>query len=156
MNGWMFFPAEKSGTRTRNRDIEVIFESFPGYLSEDEWHENVPESIERKQGRSIGFYCGGGIPSGAGTLAAAEIPAYPMNVFRSDLMIMPVCWTYRTVLTVPPVFDQKYKWNRPHTYRFVLTVTGTFADRPPSLRVCGSYCFFPPPYRLAKGDAGGK
>ena len=150
MNGWMFFPAKKSGTRNRDRDLEIIFESFPGYLSAEEWHDNVPESIERKQGKSIGFYCGGGPSLRPGQFSAAELPAYPVNVFRSDLMIMPVCWTYKNVLEVSPVSESIYKLNRPHAFRSVLTVTGTFADQPPYLRVCGSYCFFPPPYRLAE------
>ena len=144
----MFFAAEKSGNG--NQGFEVIFGSFPGMhqLSGEEWRTYFPESKERLQGKSLGFYCGGG-PS---KVAPAEFPPFPITVFRSDLMLMPVCWTYKTVLAVTPDADQIYKLIRPHSFRFVLTVTGTFADRPPSYRVYGSYTFFPPPYRLAKAE----
>ena len=151
MNGWMFFPAEKSGNG--NQEFEVIFGAFPGMhqLSGEEWRTYIPESKERLQGKSLGFYCGG-----ASKASPAEFPPYPITVFHSDLMLMPICWTYKTVLAVIPVPDQVYKLIHPHTCRFVLTVTGTFADRPPSYHVYGSYTFFPPPYRLAKEDAGKK
>lgn len=149
MDGWMFFPAEKSGTR--NREFDIIFEALPGmkHLSREEWHEFVPESHERKQGRSIGFCCGGSLrhpfPG-----PPADLPPFPMMPFRSDLTIMPLCWTCKTVLTVFQAAEQKYLLIHPHAFRSVLTVTGTFADRPPHIRVCGSCCFFPPRYRMAE------
>ena len=152
MGGWMFFSSDNS---RRNWSLEDFLEDLPSLgrqASRDEWHEHVPESRERTQGRSLGFFCGGAKAS----RLLAELPAYPMSVFVSDLTIMPVCWTYKTVLEVSPASLSIYKFNRPHAFRSVLTVTGTFADQPPYLRVCGSYSFFPPPYRLAKGDAGKK
>ncbi len=146
MNGWMFFPAEKSGNG--DQGFEVIFGSFPGMhqLSGEEWRTYIPESKERLQGKSLGFYCGGG----TGKVSPAEVPPYPMKAFRSNLMIMALCWTYKAVLTVTPAPDLGYKLIRPHSFRFVLTVTGTYADNPPSYHVYGSYSFFPPPYKLAK------
>ena len=146
MGGWMFFPSNDS---RRNWSLEDFLEDLPSFGSQpsrDEWHEYIPETRERSQGRTLGFFCGGGKAS----YVAAELPAYPMAVFVSDLTIMPVCWTSKDVLTVPSGCADAYRIVSVLGFRSVITVTGTLPDRPPSFRVCGSYCFFPPPYVMAK------
>ena len=146
MGGWMFFSSDNS---RRNWSLEDFLEDLPSLgrqLSREEWHEHVPESRERTQGRSLGFFCGGATAS----RLLAELPAYPMSVFVSDLTIMPVCWTSRRVLTVPSGPANAYRIVNVLGFRLVITVTGTLPDRPPAYRVCGSYCFFPPPYVMAK------
>ena len=142
MGGWMFFSSDSS---RRNWSLEDFLEDLPSLgsqLSREEWHEHVPESRERTQGRSLGFFCGGLKAS----RVLAELPAYPMPVFVSELTIMPVCWTSKRVLTVPAGSADAYRIVNVLSFRFVITVTGTLPDRPPACRVCGSYCFFPPPY----------
>ena len=146
MGGWMFF---SSDNYRRNWSLEDFLEDLPSLgrqLSREEWHEHVPESRERTQGRTLGFFCGGAKTS----LVQAELPAYPMAVFVSDLTIMPVCWTSKEVLTVPAGSADAYRLADVSGSRSVITVTGTLPDRPTSLRVCGSYCFVPPPYVVAK------
>ena len=146
MGGWMFFSSDNS---RRNWSLEDFLEDLPSLgrqASRDEWHEHVPESRERTQGRSLGFFCGGAKAS----RVLAELPAYPMAVFVSDLTIMPVCWTSKEVLTVSAGSADAYRLADVSVCRSVITVTGTLPDRPPSFRVCGSYCFFPPPYVVAK------
>ena len=146
MGGWMFFSSDNS---RRNWSLEDFLEDLPSLgrqLSREEWHEHVPESRERTQGRSLGFFCGGAKAS----RLLAELPAYPMSVFVSDLTIMPVCWTSKDVLTVPAGPADAYRVATVLSSRFVITVTGTLPDRPPVCRVWGSYCFFPPPYVMSK------
>lgn len=147
MGGWMFFPSYNPG---RNWSLEDFLDGLPSLdsqLSRDEWHEHVPESRERLQGRSLGFFCGGAKSS----CVPADLPAYPMAVFVSDLMIMASCWTSKEVFSVLAALPDEYRIADVISYRFVITVTGTLPDRPPWFRVCGSYCFFPPPYVMAPG-----
>ena len=151
MGGWMFFSSDNS---RRNWSLEDFLEDLPslGSLpSRDEWHEYVPESRERSQGSSLGFFAGVNLP-GKEPPGQAGLPAYPMAVFVSDLTIMPVCWTSKDVLTVSAGPADTYRIVDVLSYRFVITVTGTLPDRPPAFRVFGSYCFFPPPYVMAKRD----
>lgn len=146
MGGWVFFSSDNS---RRNWSLEDFLEGLPSLgrqLSREEWHELIPESRERTQGRSLGFFCGGAKTSHV----LAELPAYPMSVFVSDLTIMPVCWTSNSVLTVPAGLANAYRIVNVSSSRFAITVTGTLPDRPPAYRVCGSYCFFPPPYVMAE------
>ena len=145
MNGWIFFTQVKNSWQKYDRDFEAVFLAMPGMnpLSRDEWHAYVPESRERSQGRSLGFFCGGG--SG---ISRGALPDYPLRVFLSDYIIMPSCWTDQIVLTVAaePVGENRV-FRVPAGMR-TMTVTGTFSENPPYFRVYGSYCFFPPPYLL--------
>lgn len=145
MNGWMFFPSDRYPRQQDGKDSELILEIFPGMnpLSRDEWHAYMPESRERSQGRSLGFFCGGG--SG---ISRCALPDYPLRVFTSDYIIMPSCWTDQVFLTIAaePVGENRV-FRVPAGLR-TITVTGTFSENPPYFRVYGSYCFFPPPYRL--------
>ena len=146
MNGWMFF--SDAGNRTKNisRDFEVMLETFPGMyrMSREEWNTFLPESKEPLQGASLGFFCGGDFSGG---LAEKEgMPSFPMRSFVSDWVIQPSCWTYPNLLTVSASRVEGYRFTLPRAGFGVITVTGTLPDRPPSVHVYGSYCFFPPPY----------
>ena len=149
MGGWMFFPADNS---RRNWSLEDFLDDFPGMgslPSRDEWHEHVPETRERLQGRTLGFL---GRMNAAKTVppGQSDLPAYPMAVFISDMTIMPACWSSQNVLTVPSGSTDAYRIVGAAGYRKVITVTGTLPDRPPAFRVWGNYCFFPPPYIMAE------
>lgn len=146
MCGWMFFPSDNSRIKWSLEDFLEDLHGWGSQPSPDEWREHVPESRERTQGRSLGFFCGGAKAS----RVFAELPAYPMAVFVSDLTIMPVCWTSKDVLTVPAGSADAYRIVNILSFRLVITVTGTLPDRPPACRVWGSYCFFPPPYVMSK------
>ena len=145
MNGWMFFHSDK----TRNNwSLEDLLEDLPNagrQPSRDEWREYVPESRERLQGRTLGFF-GGMDVSGMEPPGQFGLPAYPMRVFVSDQTLMPSCWSSQNVITVPSGSADAYLIVNAVSYQFVITVTGTLPDRPPAFRVCGNYCFFPPPY----------
>ncbi|MBO4632168.1 MAG: hypothetical protein J5858_09620 [Lentisphaeria bacterium] len=151
MNGWMFFPGKRNSERKYNQEIEVIFGTVPGLssLSREEWHAYIPESKERAQGRTLGFFCGNGRQSGKKLF---DFPDYPMRTFVSDSVIMPSCWTFNEVLSASPVPVSEYRVFPAKKSSEVITVTGTLPDRPPYVRVYGSYCFFPPPYRLRTGE----
>ena len=145
MGGWMFFPSDNS---RRNWSLEDFLDDFPSMgsqLSREEWQEHVPESRERLQGRSLGFFGGMNV---AKTVPPGQsgLPAYPMRVFISDLTIQPSCWSSQNAVSVPSGSVDAYRIVNVMIYRPVITVTGTLPDRPPAFRVCGSYCFFPPPY----------
>ena len=149
MNGWMFFPQGENAVRTGNINWELISGVFPGMnaISRKEWHAYIPESRERLQGHSLGFFCGGGRKN----IPPDILPDYPMRTFVSDYVIMPSCWTDQFNQTVPAEGPEKYRIAPVPADFPVMTVTGFFPDRPPYRRVCGSYCFFPPPYRLRSG-----
>ena len=147
MNGWMFFPAAKNGNQ--NQPCDVLYEVFPGIrrLSREEWNTFLPESRESRQGCSIGFLCGGRESVSLMRRSQTEQLPFPMAAFVSDFVILPFCWTCRKTLSAAGEPKGEYRILNPPAFRPVITVTGTLPDRPPSLRVCGSYCFFPPPYR---------
>lgn len=150
MGGWMFFP---SGNFRKNWNLDDLLEDLPslGSLpSRDEWYEHVPETRERLQGHTLGFFCGIGKVPGKMPPGHADLPAYPMSVFVSELTIMPACWTSKDIQTVPAVFPDEYRIVNAVNYPLVITVTGTLPDRPPAFRVFGSYCFFPPPYVMTQ------
>ena len=148
MNGWIFFSPGKNTWQKYDRDFEAVFLAMPGMnpLSREEWHAYMPESGERLQGRSLGFFCGGG--SG---ISCCALPDYPLRVFTSDYVIMPSCWTDQVFLTVAAGPVEKKRVFRVPAEMRTMTVTGTFPDNPPYFRVYGSYCFFPPQYRLRTG-----
>ena len=149
MGGWIFFPSDNS---RKNWSLEDFLDDLPhlgNMPSRDEWREHVPETRERLQGRTLGFF-GGMNVSGKRTPGLFDLPAYPMAVFVSDLTIMPACWSCQDVLTVSSGPVDEYRIVNALRFRFVLTVTGTLSDRPPALRVCGSYSFFPPAYVMAE------
>lgn len=150
MNGWMFFSPESISAWEYNKGLEAVWGAFPGMnpLSREEWHAYVPESRERRQGRTLGFFCGGG--SGKNL---SGMPDYPVRTFVSDFVIMPSCWTYQSLITVPASAPDNSGFVIRHARSLrVITATGTFPDKPPYFRVCGSYCFFPPPYVLRRTD----
>ena len=145
----MFFPSDNS---RRNWSLEDLLDDIPSVGSQpsrDEWHEYVPQTRERLQGRTLGFF-GGMNVSREKTPGQSDLPAYPMEVFISDLTIMPACWSSLNVLTVPSGSVEAYRIVGAAGYRPVITVTGTLPDRPPAFRVWGSYCFVPPPYVMAE------
>ena len=151
MNGWMFFPPQKNNFRGADGDdpaarlLAMLMDS-PS-VSAEEWHSYVPESRESLQGKSLGFFCGGAALADLKHGPASEdIPEFPMPIFVSDLSIMPSCWSYDGVLTVPAEPCMDYLVPLMPKFRKVITVTSTLPDRPPSLAVYGSYCFFPSPY----------
>ena len=153
MNGWMFFPPQKNIYRGANGDdpaarlLAMLMDS-PSVTAE-EWHSYVPESRESLQGKSLGFFCGGaGLADLKHGPASEDMPEFPMPVFVSDFIIMPSCWSFDGVLTVPAEPRQDYLIHLLPEFGKVITVTGTLPDRPPCLAVYGSYCFFPPPYVL--------
>ena len=149
MGGWMFFPSDNSRRNWSLEDFLDDFSSVGSQPSRDEWYEHVPESRERLQGRTLGFLGGMNVtktvPPGQ-----SDLPAYPMQVFISDLTLMPTCWNSQTVLSVPSGRVDIYRIVGVGSSPLVITVTGTLPDRPPVFRVCGSYCFFPPPYVMAE------
>ena len=147
MNGWMFFSPEVNSARQYQK-FEVIFGTVPGmdFLSREEWHTYLPESRERMQGRTLGFFCGGGQG-----MNLSEMPDYPLRTFISDYVIMPSCWTNQVFLSVAAEPVEQYRIFHVPVNSPVITETGTFPDKPPYVRVYGSYCFFPPPYRLRTG-----
>ena len=152
MNGWMFFSHGNNSWRKSDQDFEVIFGSLPGMfpLSREEWHAFIPESKERPQGRTLGFFCGdGGL---AGKKQLFDFPEYPLHAFVSDSVIMPCCWSFNEVLSVSASPVSEYRIFPDKRCSKVITVTGTLPERPPYVRVYGSYCFFPPPYRVRSGE----
>ena len=153
MNGWMFFPPKKNIYRGANGDdpaarlLAMLMDS--GSATAEEWRSYVPESRESLQGKSLGFFCGGaGLADLKHGPAAKDMPDFPMPVFVSDFSIMPKCWSFNGVLTVPAEPVREYIVFLLPRFRKVVTVTSTLPDRPPCYSVYGSYCFFPPPYVL--------
>ena len=151
MNGWMFFPPQKNNFRGTDEDdraarlLAMLMDS-PSITAE-EWRGYVPESRESLQGKSLGFFCGGaGLAELKHGPASEDMPEFPMPVFVSDFSIMPSCWSFDGMLTVPAEPCLDYLVPLMPNFRKVITVTGSLPDRPPCLAVYGSYCFFPPPY----------
>ena len=149
MGGWMFFPSDNSRRNWSLEDLLEDFSSAGSQPSRDEWHEHVPETRERLQGRTLGFLGGMNV---AKTVPPGQfdLPAYLMQVFISDLKIMAPCWSSQNVLSVPSGSIDAYRIVNVMSCRSVITVTGTLPDSPPAFRVYGSYCFFPPPYVMAE------
>lgn len=151
MSGWMFFPPDKEKKFSHDEAAVLLLQILQDtdHISREEWNACIPESRERLQGRSLGFFCGGASLSALkNSPAAQDMPQFPMPVFISDFSIMPSCWTFKGLLTVPAAPDQKYRVFLVSNFRKVLTVTGTLPDRPPYYGVFGNYSFFPPPYIL--------
>lgn len=149
MNGWMFFPPSKGKGFFNGEAASLMLELFQDVngLSREEWNSLVPESRERLQGRSLGFYCGGaGLAALKNGPAAQNLPDFPMKVFVSEFTIMPSCWTFKDSLVIAAVPNQEYLIFLKPGFVKVLTVTGTMPDRPPCYGVYGTYCFFPQPY----------
>ena len=151
MNGWMFFSSNGNDSYSR-LELDALLEILgpPGHLSKEEWHTYIPESREPLQGKTLGFFCGGAIPGALKNSPGTEmLPDFPLRLFVSDFMIMPVCWTFKGALTVRSAPAREYRTRLVMQHPRVLTVCGTVANRPQYLRVYGSYSFFPPPYVLA-------
>ena len=148
MNGWMFFPTKEklfSSGEAASLLLEMLQDT--NRLSREEWNTYVPESRERLQGRSLGFFCGGaGLDALKHSPAAPDLPDFPMPVFVSDFSIMPLCWTFKNSLVIDPAPNRDYLIFLQPGLGKVITVTGTLPDRPPCYGVHGGYCFFPPPY----------
>lgn len=147
MNNWMFFPKKEGAGRIP--DLAFVLDQVRlSPVSEREWAELVPESRERAQGPSLGFCCGPGL-SGFPAQVQFPMPDFPVVPFVSDFIIEPKCWQEKIFITIPSVPDQDFRFVGIYAAQSVITVTSAIPDRPPSFRVCGSYCFFGPPYILA-------
>ena len=146
MYNWMFFP---KGEETGNcPDLATVLDQVGlSPVSPREWTELVPETRERAQGPTLGFCCGteGIRPAGKKPVFSPEIPIVP---FVSDFSIEAKCWLEQISFTVASVPNRTYRVFSRHPMRPVITITSQMPDRPPSFRVCGSYCFFGPPYIL--------
>ena len=140
MNNWMFFREKKNGEPGSIEQLLLQLE-MPRRLSPEEWHEFMPASRESRQGRSLGFLCGGQ-PS-----FPREISDLPFRELKSDWIIAPECWQGTvSVSIVPPDEVPDWIFHPEKAGSRVFTVTGSFADQPADFRVSGSYSFFPVPY----------
>ena len=148
MYNWMFFPKDEEPDNS-GADLALVLDQLRlSPVTAGEWAELVPESHERAQGATLGFCCGNGILRSGGNVRPS-VPEIPVVPFVSDYAIEPKCWLDSVRLTIPAVPAREYRIFLAGRTRRVISVTSTFPDRPPSFRVCGSYCFFGPPYVLA-------
>ena len=142
MNSWMFFPGKDAGGESGGIEQLLLFHlGGKRPLSTEEWHEFLPASREARQGRSLGFLCGG-LPS-----FPREFSDLPFHVLKSDWIITPECWLGTMhISVVPPSVVQGWSFHPEKASSRVFSVMGTFAGQPPCFRVSGSYSFFPVPY----------